>query len=47
MLHLHESPNQDSKKISWITILNASVQAIIAALTALGVSSCANAFGNV
>jgi len=32
-----------SKKISWVAILNAVVQAIIAALTALGVSSCANA----
>ena len=28
-------------KISWVSILNAIVQAIIAALTALGVSSCA------
>lgn len=35
--------NSSSKKISWISILNAIVQAIIAALTALGVSSCANA----
>lgn len=31
-----------SKKISWVSILNAVVQALIAALTALGVSSCAN-----
>ena len=30
-----------SPKISWVSILNAIVQAIIAALTALGVSSCA------
>ena len=29
-------------KISWVSILNAIVQAIIAALTALGVSSCCN-----
>ena len=29
-----------TKKISWVTILNAIVQALIAALTALGVSSC-------
>lgn len=36
--------NSSSKKISWVSILNAIVQAIIAALTALGVSSCANAF---
>nr|WP_297231012.1 smalltalk protein [uncultured Prevotella sp.] len=28
--------------MSWVSILNAIVQAIIAALTALGVSSCAN-----
>ena len=34
--------NDGSKKISWVSILNA-VQALIAALTALGVSSCANA----
>ena len=34
--------NHVSKKISWVSILNAIVQAIIAALTALGVSSCAN-----
>ena len=31
-----------SKKISWVQIVNAVVQAQIAALTALGVSSCAN-----
>ncbi len=35
--------NDGSKKISWVSILNASVQALIAALTALGVSSCENA----
>lgn len=34
--------NPNSKKISWMSILNAVVQALIAALTALGVSSCAN-----
>lgn len=34
--------NYHAKKFSWITILNAVVQAIIAALTALGVSSCSN-----
>ena len=34
--------NDGSKKISWVSILNAVVQALIAALTALGVSSCAN-----
>ena len=31
-----------SKKISWGQSVNAIVQALIAALTALGVSSCAN-----
>ena len=31
-----------SKKISWVQIVNAIVQALIAALTALGVSSCAS-----
>ena len=31
-----------SKTISWVQIVNAVVQALIAALTALGVSSCAN-----
>lgn len=36
-----------SKKISWVAILNAVVQAIIAALTALGVSSCTSAILNV
>ena len=35
--------NDGYKKISWVSILNAAVQALIAALTALGVSSCANA----
>lgn len=38
-----ENSSSNSKKISWVSILNAIVQAIIAALTALGVSSCANA----
>jgi len=28
------------KKLNWISILQAVVQALIAALTALGVSSC-------
>lgn len=46
MMNLNENQNSGSKKISWINILNAVVQAIIAALTALGVSSCANAIGN-
>ena len=38
--------NESSKKISWISILNAVVQAIIAALTALGVSSCTSAINH-
>lgn len=38
---------KSSKKISWVSILNAVVQAIIAALTALGVSSCTSAIYNV
>ena len=47
MENLNENHNQGSKKISWVSILNAIVQAIIAALTALGVSSCASAIGNI
>ena len=35
-----------SKKISWVSIVNAVVQAI-AALTALGVSSCASAINSL
>lgn len=42
MENLYENQNSGSKKISWVSILNAVVQAIIAALTALGVSSCCN-----
>lgn len=38
----NENLGNSSKKISWVSILNAIVQAIIAALTALGVSSCTN-----
>lgn len=30
----------DSKKFSWTKILHAVIQALIAAITALGVSSC-------
>lgn len=40
MNNQNENFNNGSKKISWISIMNAVVQAIIAALTALGVSSC-------
>lgn len=32
--------SKSPKKISWVSVMNAVVQAIIAALTALGVSSC-------
>lgn len=35
---------ENTKKITWVGILNAIVQALIAALTALGVSSCATQF---
>ncbi len=42
MINCNENQNSGIKKISWIQIVNAVVQAIIAALTALGVSSCAN-----
>lgn len=42
MSNQKENFGNDSKKISWVSILNAIVQAIIAALTALGVSSCSN-----
>ena len=37
-----ENSSTGSKKLSWTAILNAVVQAIIAALTALGVRSCVN-----
>ena len=43
MMYFNENQNSGTKKISWIQIANAVVQAIIAALTALGVSSCASA----
>ena len=47
MENLNGNQTESSKKISWVSILNAIVQAIIAALTALGVSSCASAIGNI
>lgn len=34
--------SENSNKINWKVIVNAVLQAIIAALTALGVSSCAS-----
>lgn len=39
--------SNSSKKISWVQIVNAIVQALIAALTALGVSSCASAINSL
>ena len=36
--------NSNNKKFSWVSIMSAIVQALIAALTALGVSSCTNLF---
>lgn len=39
--------SNSSKKISWVQIVNAVVQALIAALTALGVSSCASAINSL
>lgn len=39
--------SNSSKKNSWVQIVNAVVQALIAALTALGVSSCASTMFNV
>ena len=47
MINFNENQNSGTKKISWIQIVNAVVQALIAALTALGVSSCASVLGNV
>lgn len=34
--------NNQPKKITWVTILNAVIQALVAALTALGVTSCSS-----
>lgn len=34
--------NHESKKITWAQILRAVIQATIAALTALGITSCAS-----
>lgn len=47
MINFNENQNSGTKKISWIQIVNAVVQAIIAALTALGVSSCASAINSL
>ena len=41
-MNWNNTENTDgSKKISWTSVLYAVLQALIAALTALGVSSCA------
>jgi hypothetical protein len=47
MINLNENQNSGTKKISWIQIVNAVIQALIAALTALGVSSCASAINSL
>ena len=47
MINLNENQNSETKKISWIQIVNAVIQALIAALTALGVSSCASAINSL
>ena len=38
----NRNTNNSSGKTGWARILQAIVQALVAALTALGVSSCAN-----
>ena len=43
MNNQNENFRNGTEKVSWVSIMNAVVQAIIAALTALGVSSCTNA----
>ena len=43
MVYLNDTEKSGPKsKISWVNTVNAVIQALIAALTALGVSSCAN-----
>lgn len=39
------SDSVKKKKITWVSLLKAIIQAAIAALTALGVTSCSTAFG--
>ena len=41
LFQVNKDTDAAPSKITWVSILNAIVQAIIAALTALGVSSCA------
>lgn len=46
-MNWNNTENTDaSKKISWTSVLYAVLQALIAALTALGVSSCAQLINN-
>lgn len=42
LFKVNQEADTSPSKITWVSILNAIVQAIIAALTALGVSSCCN-----
>lgn len=42
LFKVNQEAGTSPSKITWVSILNAIVQAIIAALTALGVSSCCN-----
>lgn len=42
LFQMNQNTDAAPSKITWVSILNAIVQAIIAALTALGVSSCCN-----
>ena len=43
MKMFRSNSESNPNKISWTQIVNAIVQALIAAITALGVSSCASA----
>ena len=43
MKMFRSNSESNPNKTSWTQIVNATVQALIAGLTALGVSSCANA----
>ena len=44
MSNQNENFNNGSKKFSWVSIMNAIVQALIAALTALGLGACPHLF---
>ena len=43
MTFLDSNAETSTRKITWVNVLNAVIQALIAALTALGVSSCVKA----